>query len=313
MAVDEPRVPPGFEPYADEPQSGVPPGSPGKDGRLDLRFAPDADGRTRLVRDIARVPFHVSGTLDHGPHPDATTVCVQSPTGGVGSGDRYAAAVVVREGGVAHVTTGSATKVLSMEAGYAAAETSLTVGADAHLDHVPEPTILHAGSRYAGDLTLTVDRDASAVLREVVVPGRLARGERFAFDRFRSRVRARRPDGSLLFEDATVLTPGDDTAVDSTAPGMLGEFAVVGTLFVVAPSADAVPLSDTLHDRATGVTATDGSTPVRAGATALPNGAGVLVRAVGDGATPVRRALRGTWDAARRELIDAPAPRRRAV
>jgi len=292
-----PDVPhPAFVDYAAEsvPQAAV--GAPGKDGTLDLRFAKGADG-TDLVRDHATVPFHVSGTLDHDPHPDAETVFVQSPTGGVAQGDRLDVTIEVGADAVAHVSTGSSTKVQTMECNYALSETVLSVGPGGHLDYLPEPTILHADARYAQDLTLSLAADATAIMGEVVVPGRLARDERFDFERYHSRVRGSDPDG-LLFADATHLAPAE---ADPTALGVLGEFTIHGTLLVVAPSPDAAALSDALHDVVADAEA-------RAGATALPNGAGVAVRALGDRTETVQATLHVAWDRARRELIDAPAP-----
>ncbi|WP_225333233.1 urease accessory protein UreD [Halomicrobium urmianum] len=286
---------PAFEPYAAEPVPQAAVGVPGKDGTLELTFASN-EGGTKLVRDYATVPFHVSGTLGHDPHPDASTVFVQSPTGGVAQGDRHDVDVAVREDAVAHVSTQSSTRVLTMERNYAAADATLSVGSGGHLDYVPEPTILHADARYYQNTTVELDRDATAVVADVVVPGRLARGERFEFERYLSRVRAEGPDG-LLFEDATHLTPAES---DPRAPGVLGEYEVYGTLFVVDPDGDAVD-SDALHDAVA-------DREARAGATRLPNDAGVAVRALGDRAETVTDALHAAWDRARRELIDAPAP-----
>lgn len=296
MAADVPH--PAFSDYAAEvvPQAAV--GSPGKDGVLELTFAPGSGG-TMLVYDYATVPFHVSGTLGHDPHPDAETVFIQSPTGGVAQGDRHDISAEVREGAIAHVSTQSATKIQSMTCNYAAADVTLSVGPDAHLDYVPEPTIVHENARFCQQLTLDLAAGATAVLGDIVVPGRLARGERFDFERYLSRVRARGPNG-LLFEDATHLAPAD---ADPTAAGVLGEFTVYGTTLVVAPGRDAATMSDDLHAAVTG-----GEHEARAGATELPNGAGVAVRALGDRAETVRSALHAAWDRARRELIGAPAP-----
>jgi urease accessory protein len=287
---------PAFEPYAAEsiPQAAV--GAPGKDGVLELRFAPTAGG-TKLVHDYATVPFHVSGTLGHDPHPDADTVFLQSPTGGIAQGDRHDVDIRVDGDAIAHVSTQSSEKVQSMNRNYAAAEMGLSVGPGGHLDYVPEPTILHADSRFFRDMTVDLADGATAVLGDIVVPGRLARGERFDFERYLSRVRVSGPDG-LLFEDATHLAPAE---TDPTAPGVLGEFTVYGTLFVVAPDADTAALSDDLH-------AAVADCEARAGASELPNGAGVGVRALGDRAETVEAALHAAWDDARRQQLDAPAP-----
>jgi urease accessory protein len=305
MAVDV--TPPGFEPYADEPVEGVAVGAPGKDGRLDLVFSRDAGGSTRLARDFARAPFHVSGTLDRDPHPDAATVVVQSPTGGVGQGDRRQVSIRAAEDAIAHVTTGSASKVQSMECNYAATETTLSVASGAHLEYVPRATILHADSRYTHDLRIEVARDACAIVGEVVVVGRLARGERFAFDRYRSRIHGFDGEGRRRFEDVTHLAPGDPERRHPSAPGVCGDRGVVGSLVVVAPSREPRPLSDALHEAVTDDT--DGSEQCVTGATQLPTDAGVLVRVVGERSAEVRSALLAAWDRARRRLLDVPAPR----
>ena len=294
MAADAPH--PAFEGYATEavPQAAV--GSPGKDGILELTFERTAEGTT-LVHDYATVPFHISGTLGYDPLPEADTVFIQSPTGGVAQGDRHDVSITVGDEAIAHVSTQSSTKVQTMSCNYAAADTTLSVGAGGHLDYVPEPTILHADSRYMQELSVDLAPGATAVVSDVVVPGRLARGERFEFERYLSRVRGTGPDG-LLFEDATHLTPGDE---NPAAPGVLGEFTVYGTTFVLAPDHDETELSDALH-----TVVADGE--ARAGATALPNGAGVAVRALGDRAETVQSTLHAAWDHARIELLDAPAP-----
>lgn len=311
MAADTP--PPSFEAYGREPIPQAAPGVPGKEGELELVFTTDREGRTRLVHDYARAPYHVSGTLAHDPHPDAATVYVQSPTGGIAQGDRLRADVRVGPGAIASVSTGSATKVQSMERNYAASTTSLAVAETGHLDYVPEPTILHAGARFAGETTLTVAPGATAIVGEVCVPGRLARGERFDFERYVSRLRVDGPEG-LLCEDATHLRPG---GADPTVPGIYGEFSVLGSLYVIAPEADETALADSIHERVAGVADAiedEDENPSgthrgsRAAATRLPNGAGVLVRLLAKRATDATETLHAAWDVARRESIGVGVP-----
>ena len=310
---------PAFTTYAEESLPGAGVGAAGKDGRLELAFARDG-AETRLVRDLARTPFHVSGTLDHDPHPAGETVYVQSPSGGVAQGDRHDISVRVGPDAVAHVTTSSSTKVLSMERNYAAADVALAVGSGGHLDYVPAPTILHSDARFGQTTTVDLAPDATAVVGEVVVPGRLARGEQFDFERYASDCEVR-SDGDLLVADATHLAPGANHGPSPTAPGVFGEFAVLGTLYVLAPAADAAALAERVHEAvvADGATATDAvaadrdtGPEVTAGATRLPNGAGVLVRALGHRADPVTDRLHTAWDSARADLlgVGAPADRR---
>ncbi|GAD53466.1 urease accessory protein ureD [Halarchaeum acidiphilum MH1-52-1] len=297
-------LPPTFETYDREslPQVGV--GSPGKVGELEATFATDADGRTRLVADYARVPYHLSGTLDHDVgRPEFSSAYVQSPTGGVAQGDRNRMHVTAEADARAHVSTGSATKVLSMDANYGRVDASFVVDDGAHLEYVPEQTILHPDARYCGETAVTLGRDASAILTDVVVPGRLARDEAFDFERYYARTTVDGPDGRIL-ADTTHLAP-DDPHADPRTAGVLGDYAVLGTCYVATTrDVDSGTLSDRLVDRIA-----DG--PARASASTLPLDGGAVVRALGDRADDVRAALDAAWDEASRVLLDAPAPDQR--
>lgn len=287
-----------FEAYESESLPQAAAGSTGKAGELSLTFAADSDGRTRLVRDFATVPFHLPGGLTHDEQvPDLATVYVQSPTGGIAQGDRHAVDVTVGTNATAHVTTQSAEKVLRMERNCARTDVHLDVAEGGYLEYLPEPTILYPDARYRQETTLTVGDDATAVVGETVVPGRLARGEVFEFERLYSRFTVEGPDG-LLVQDTTDLHPA---ARDPRRAGVMGSHRVLGTLYVVGEPS----LSDRLHDRVAAVE------DVRGGATALPNGAGVLVRALGDRPRQVSRALDAAWDETRRAVLAAGAPARR--
>lgn len=292
MDCDSPH--PAFESYAAEPVPQSTVGSPGKEGRLELVFAATADG-TALVHDLARVPFHVTGELDTDPHPDGVGVCVQSPSGGVVQGDRRTVAVTVRPDAVAHVITGSATRVKSMEHNYAATTTTLSVGAGGHLDYVPEPTILHADARYRTACTVSLEDGATAIVGDVVVPGRLARDEWFDFERYHASLECHGPDG-LRCSDVTHHRPGDRP----DDPGALGDHAVYGSLYALVPAADDDRLNRLAREAATEDT--------RAGATRLPNDAGVLVRVVGEQPESVADTLYAAWAGARRTAVGAGVP-----
>ncbi|RJT07461.1 urease accessory protein UreD [Halococcus sp. IIIV-5B] len=295
MATNVPH--PAFETYAGEEVPQASPGSPGKTGELELSFATDSDGQTRLVHDYARVPFHVMGTLDHDPHPNAATVCVQSPTGGIAQGDRLRSEVHVKPEAIARVSTQSATKVQSMDHNYASETTKLTADASSHLDYVPEPTILHEDARFSRETTLSVSENATAIVSELLIPGRLARDECFDFEQYYSRFKVG-TDDDLLFEDTTHLQP---ETVDPSAPGIWADFSVYGTLYVVASHSNISELADQLYEH---VALESG----QVGVTALPNDAGVMVRLLTERSEQAQTMIRNAWDTARRFLLNVGAP-----
>jgi urease accessory protein len=110
----------------------------------------------------------------------------------------------------------------------------------------------------------------------------------------------------LLFEDATSLGSADG---ESTSPGVLGEHTVFGSLYVVVPGGTRLDGgTDALRELADAIDERAATGDAHAGATTLPNDAGVLVRALGETSEPVTDALWRAWDRARRPLFDVSAP-----
>lgn len=267
-AESEAWRPPPFDAYAEEPVPQAPAGGPGKSGLVEASVALDSTGRTYLARDRVRVPFHHTGLLRReGP----ATLCLQSPTGGIAQGDRHRLSLRAREGAHVRVTAGAATKVMEMERNYGATRAEVVADAGSVVEWCPRPTIVHANARYLQDTVADVHPTATAFLWDVFVPGRLARGERFDFERVVSRTVVRR-DGDVLFRDGTDLR-GDE----ADRPGLLGERSVVAAAYAIPPAdVDAGVLADALHEAVAGAEGVDG------GASTLPNGGGAFVRVLAD-------------------------------
>lgn len=146
---------------------------------------------------------------------------------------------------------------------------------------------------------LTVDPSATAILGEILLPGRVAHGEAHAYDLYWAETEARRPDGRLLFADTLRLRPGDG---HPTSPGLLGGHDVLATLYFVSTRIDPAKLVTVLR---AALTACDG---VLGGATELPGDCGATTRLLGDDSRTVQAAVRTVWNAARMALLGTPAP-----
>ena len=294
----DPTIPPAFREYGEESLPQAPAFGHGKHGIADLVVARDGDNPTRLVSDFVKVPYHLTGTLDSDPAPGLTTICLQDPTGAVTQGDRHTLSVAARPGARAHVTTQSATKVQRMKASYAHLEATLTAESGAYLEYLPGPTILNEDARCLQTTAVSVAHDAAVVVGDVFVPDGLSDHDPFGFDHYHSRVEAT-VDGSLVCADAIDLRPGER---DPRGPASMGDNAVVGTLYVVAPdSAAGAGLAGEIHDRLA-------SHPVAAGASTLRADAGTTVRILGDRSTDVTDALHAAWDETRQALLGVGAP-----
>src|SRR5262249_7522820 len=143
-----------------------------------------------------------------------------------------------------------------------------TVAGGARLCYLPRPTILQAGAAYRQRLEVGLGRGALALVGDVVVPGRLASGESFAVAELDASLAVRRVGGTLLVAERQRLAPAER---DPLALGALpGGEVVLASLFVLAPGRDLTSLGDAVAARL----------PTSAGVTALPNEAGLLVRAL---------------------------------
>ena len=134
---------------------------------------------------------------------------------------------------------------------------------------------------------------------EVLLPGRVARGELHAYDLYWSEIEAYRPDGTLLFADSIRLRPAERGGPRSLA--LLGGRDVLATLYVVTQRRRADELVELLRGASSGE-------DVLAGVSELPNGCGVSARFLGSTSKAVRAALTNAWNAVRLPLLGARAP-----
>jgi urease accessory protein len=137
------------------------------------------DGATRLTdlyqRDPCRVLFP---DPEPGEPPQAVLV---TTSGGVTGGDVLKMAIEIGPGGEALVATQAAEKVYraSKSSDPCTMDISVTVGAGASLDWLPQETIVFQGSRLKRRTVAEVAAGGSLLGCEMVVLGRAASGERF--------------------------------------------------------------------------------------------------------------------------------------
>jgi urease accessory protein len=272
-------------------------GAPGKVGLLDLKLARHG-GVTRVERHYQRVPLHVYQPiyLDSG-RPDMAFLYVQQFGDGLVQGDRYRIDIDCAPGSATHVTTQAATNVFGARENIVTQLVNLRVAAGAVLEYLPDPTVPFRNSRLFQRTCVAADPEATVLLGETLLPGRVAHGEAHEYDLYWSETEVRRPDGALLFADVLRLT-----GLEGKRPSVLGTHDVIAVLHVISPSADHANLVARLRS------ALSVCPPVLAGVSELPNDCGVTVKLLGSSSRSVQAALRTAWNTARLELLGVPAP-----
>jgi len=177
----------------------------------------------------------------------------------------------------------------------------LDVGPDAVLEYIPEYTILFGGARLCKTVDIRVAAGGTAIVSDTLVPGRLAREERFDFEALYTRVSARDSEG-LVVVDAQHVEPAETAA---RGAGVLGDNDVLGSLYVISGRPDSQALASSIHD------ALDEQTRVLGSASTLRDGRGVLARAVADSRSDVSDAIHEAWSVTREAIFGAGTPPRR--
>ena len=282
----------------DHPVEGsLPVGAPGKVGVLQLSLGRNG-GTTRIERHYQRAPLHVYRAIHLDENlPEMAFVFVQQFGDGYVDGDRCRIDVDCGPDTAVHLTTQAATNVYRARRNFAGQLVGLRVGPRAVLEYLPDAVVPFRGSRFFQRTCLTADSDATAIVGELLLPGRVAHGELHAYEIYWSETEARRPDGTLLFADLLRLRPGENLG----SLGRLGSSDIVATLYVVTERKPADELVEVLRDSLA-------DRDVLAGVSELPNGCGVSVRLLGRTSKTVRTALTGAWQAVRLPLLGAPAP-----
>lgn len=253
-------------------------------GHLCLRAAVRDDGRTVLAEQSFRAPFHLSK-----PYWDAEArvllVQVVNPTAGILAGDRLDLEIAVDPGAALLVTTPSASRVFTMNAGTAECRQRFVVAAGAWLEVMPEPLVPHRGSTYRQTTSVEVENGGGLFFVDQVTPGRVAHGEAWAWQRLRLELEIR-IDGELILRERF-----DQSGEELRALAELGGSGT-GACFAnaVLISGDASESAEAGWRAAVEALHGDG---LRIGVSALRRGGWSIKLVAGDGAI-LRRSLRQT-------------------
>ena len=201
--------------------------SAGRHGQLRLTFT-QQNNRTVMAESFFRVPLQVMKPY----YDESGCVCVYllSPTGGVVQGDDYQIEVVLAADTHAILTTQASTKVYAMPRQGATQLMRVRVGKDAIFEYLPDSTILFRDANFSQGISLFLERGARVALQEIVMPGRLARGETLAFTQYKSHIEASSSDGLLLYDTCRIEPKYQPYLI---GPGVLEGYPCWGSWYLV--------------------------------------------------------------------------------
>ena len=253
-------------------------------------------GATSVVcRARATSPLKLLTPRNHGR---AAWVFTSTYGGGLVDGDAVTLDVEVEAGASAFVSTQASTKVYRSTRGVSTLLRA-RVAEGGLLVLLPDPVVCFAQSTYQQAQYFDLAADASLVCLDWMTSGRRAHGERWAFDRYRTRL-AIRVDGRSVCYDAVTLAAEDQPLAER-----FGRFDVLATLAIAGP---------TFRDVSERLIARAAARPVERGADTVmavsPLADGALIRLAGRSVEDVGRTLRDCLDFLPSVLGDDPWTRK---
>ena len=282
--------------YATPPRMAV--GTPGKSGYLRLGFEVDSAGRCVMRDWERRAPLIVQQELYFDrAWPELPCVYILSSGGPNVEGDRYRQHFSVGENAYAHIATGAATKLASMQNNFSSLEQSIRLDAGAYLEYLPEPVIPCRNTRYMTNTEITISPTATLFYTETYLCGRKHHGEKFDYDILSFRTRVSRTDGEELYCEKMVIEP-KRTPIKRI--GMMGDYEIFATALILTPPASAERIFPLIKSETSPHTAI--------GITRLPSDCGLICRVMGHESGDVKRILREICSTVRQQVKQRPLP-----
>jgi len=288
---------PELTPFQDEPKQ-LPTGSPGKVAELRMGFERRGD-RTILADLYRRAPLIVHRAIywDEAM-PTMPCIFIISNAGGILQGDRNSISVKLAPHTQAHITTQSATKIHEMDANFASQIQTIVLQEGAYLEYLPDAIIPHKHTRFLAQTRIEIDPSATMLYSEILMAGRkhYGNGELFQYDLFSSTVQATRPDGKALFTEKFIVTPHLNPVRQA---GVMGKYDVYGNVVLLTPKHHADQIFEQLG---AGFNVEE---EWAAGASRLPNDAGLIYKVLAMESQVVRTKVRQFWSLVRGQVVGA--------
>lgn len=196
-------------------------------GHLSLVCAGDENGRSFLREQSFNAPMHISKPF----HESGTLVVnVVNPTAGFFAGDEVTWRVRVEKGARLLLASPSAQRVHRTGEGSARLRQEFFVADGGFLEVLPELFIAQGGASYSQKTTIEAERGAEFIFFEMFAPGRVAMGERFAFERLEWATDVMWA-GTPALRERYRLSPGDESLEALQARGYYASCFAFGASF----------------------------------------------------------------------------------
>ncbi len=268
--------------------------------RAELRAVVGKVGdRPELVSRYHSSPLKIAKTFHENANGAKQLAVVQMDVSpGLLEGDDYIFDWRLSEGTWLYATNQAYTRVHPCEGGGRARLTQrLALERDAVLEWMPEPVMLYRDARFRCDTEIDLAEGSICMMSEIVSPGRISRGESFAYAAYDNRLTVRH-NGELAHYQRQRWEPGE---LPLRSAGCFGEYTHIGSFSVFSDRVGAAAAAD-LRGWLSALPEFEEN--VRWGVSHTARH-GVVVQAAGTAAWRLERLFRAAWEGARKQLLGA--------
>ena len=268
----------------------------GKKGILQLELEEDVRiKKTVIKKHYAKVPLFIQRALYlEESIPSMAYIYVISPSGGILQGDRYKIGIKLSNNAQANITTQGATRIYKMEKDYATQMIDIIVEEGCYCEYIPDQIIPYANSRFYQLTNLKVHENATMIYSEILVPERVASGEKFEYDICYIKTVATNHAVKLRFIDVLKLMPKKD---NFKARGIMENFSILGNVYILAKVEHAKYLKEEINSFVNNIR------KIQGGASTLPDRHGVAVRLLGNTTEHVKEVVYEILNISRRTIL----------
>ncbi|EDX86374.1 urease accessory protein UreD [Synechococcus sp. PCC 7335] len=287
----------------------------GKDSRsrqqLELLLGCDSAGKTVVQNRYMAYPLSVSPLFRRESNgvelerEQRAYLYRMNTSPGLLAGDVLGMSVKLSTGSSLYLMDQAATKVHQMpEGAIATVDYEIVVDDWATLEFLPEPLILFTDSTLKQTTRITLYPHAGLSWGEIILPGRLARGEYYRFRECFSRIKIESPNGILFFVEAMKLMGKDNCFSQSD---LFVSNPVLGTLFLILPTDSATAENIAVLSRRIEALSLKEASVELAGSV-LPGKRGIFVRAIASTTRDLQSCFRSAVNCVRELRQQYPLP-----
>jgi urease accessory protein len=199
------------------------------------------NGSSYVRRQYVTYPYRLSRPLALAPADLSQYFYIMNSSPGLLAKDNLRIALKLDTGANLYLTDQSATKVHSMPGGEKAKTCyEIEVGDNASLELECEPLIFYPNSALEQSIKVLLHPTAQLFISEIIVPGRLARGEFYDFQYYLSRMEVSTPSRELIFADTMQL---DGKSNPFCYSKIFSSLPIIANLMLVLPEVELKKLS----------------------------------------------------------------------